>query len=118
MNSEPDSEAAKEQELQYVDSWDMDTVEFEISMVPWPLRWDAAEKVLTWASTPEYPPEDTEAWTEVLDFVRGEILEKSHTHVQVAQAIHKAFPTDDTLATKGVKVVKRYKLHLPKGWKR
>jgi len=115
MNEEPEQREGIE-ELEYVDTWDMDTVEFEISMVPWPLRWDAEKKILTWANDPGYPAEEAEVWNEALAFVRRQILEKSHTHVQVAQAIHKAFPLDKLLAERGVTIVKHSEHYLPKGW--
>jgi hypothetical protein len=115
MNEDPGQE--KDSGERYlVDTWDLDTVEFEISMAPWPLRWDAAKRILTWANDPEYPPELAEGLAEVLDFVRGEILKKSHTHVQVAQAIYKAFPLDQLLAEKGVRIVKYSECYLPKGY--
>jgi len=115
MNEEHNQE--NEEEVYLVDTWDMDTVEFEISLVPWPLRWDAKERILTWAVDPGYPSEDAAAWAEVLDHIRQSILGKSHTHVQVAQAIYKAFPLDTLLKEKGVRVVKQHECYMPKGWK-
>jgi hypothetical protein len=117
MNQEPSQDNKEDmEERHYVDTWDLDTVEFEISFVPWPLRWDAAKRILSWAIEPGYPPEEAEVWEGALALVRDEILEKSHTHVQVAQAIHKAFPLDKKLAEKGVKVVKYSECYLPKGY--
>lgn len=115
MNEEH-QQRKESQELQYVDTWDLDTVEFQISFVPWPLRWDAAKRILTWAIDPGYPAEEAEVWEEALALVRDAILEKSHTHVQVAQAIYKAFPLDKLLAEKGVMIVKYSECYMPKGY--
>ena len=117
MNEEQAEKDEEKEELYLVDTWDMDTVEFEIAMVPWRLRWDARKRILTWATDPGYPEEDAGTWSRVLDFIRGEILEKSHTHVQVAEAIYKAFPLDSVLTEKGVELVKEHECYMPKGWK-
>jgi hypothetical protein len=103
------------EELQYVDTWDLDTVEFEMCLAPWPLRWDASKKALTWATDPGYPAEETEGWNEILDYVRECILKRSQTHMQVEQVIYRAFPTDPVLAEKGVRIVKYHEAYIPKG---